>query len=127
VAQVEANGNLWFATDRESGKMHELDRDSHVNVTMQGNNKFVSISGVATVHDDRRKINELWAEDWRVWYPGGKDDPSLVLLKVNPSAGEYWDNTGARGLKFLLEAGKAYFSGERPEEDDPQTHSKVKL
>jgi general stress protein 26 len=127
VAEVEDGGDLWFITEKSSGKMEELAGDSHVNVSMQSRNKFVSISGTATVHDDRGKVSELWSESWKVWFPGGKDDPNLVLLHVHATDGEYWDNSGAQGIKYLLKAGRAYLAGDRPNEDDPNINSKVAL
>jgi general stress protein 26 len=128
LAEAEPDGTLWFATDRHSGKMDELDRDGHVVVTMQSKTKFVSLSGTARAVDDRAKLSQLWKVEWKVWFPGGKDDPNITLLRVDGTAGEYWDNSGASGLKYLIEAGKALLSGERPSvDDDPKVHAKVKL
>src|SRR5882757_1513401 len=47
LADVEPNGTLWFVTDRHSGKVDELEHDTHVAVTMQSRLKFVSLSGTA--------------------------------------------------------------------------------
>jgi general stress protein 26 len=129
VADIEPGGVLWFVTERHSGKIEEIARDSHVNVAMQSERKFVSISGTAVPVDDARKVAELWNEAWRVWFPGGKDDPTLILIKVHGDAGEYWDNSGVGGIKYLIEAGKAYLSGEKPREveGDPQVHGKVRM
>jgi len=129
VADVEPGGLLWFITERHSGKIEEIAHDNHVNVAMQTKFKFVSISGTATVVEERRKVAELWNEAWKVWFPGGKDDPTLILLKVQGDAGEYWDNSGLSGVKYLIEAGKAYLSGTKPEdvERDAKVHGKVAM
>ncbi len=128
LAKVDADGTLWFCSQSESGKTDELAHDNHVNVAMQSKTKFVSLSGTATTVRDRQKINELWDETWKVWFPGGKDDPTLTLLKVHGTMGEYWDNSGTSGIKYLLEAGKAYLTGTRPAvENDPKIHGKVQL
>jgi general stress protein 26 len=128
LAEAEPDGTLWFATDRHSGKVDELAADDHVAVTMQSNTRFVSLSGTAATVDDRERLARLWRAEWKVWFPGGVDDPNLVLLRVDGTAGEYWDNSGASGLKYLIEAGKALLSGERPSvDDDPKVHAKVKL
>ena len=55
------------------------DADPRVNVVMQDGRRFVSLSGVASVVDDRALIEELWSESWKVWFPKGKDDPSLRI------------------------------------------------
>lgn len=128
LVQLEPDGTLWLLTDRHSGKVEEIAQDSHVNVTAQASSKFVSISGNAWSVDDRRKIVELWKESFKIWFPGGKEDPSLVLIKIKADSGEYWDNSGTSGIKYLIEAGRAYLSGTRPDVDaDPKIHGKVTL
>ena len=128
VAGLDPDGTLWFLTQDDSGKIDEIASDHHVNVAMQSSMKFVSISGKAALVKDSRKVEELWNEGWKVWFPGGKDDPHLVLLKVQGEAGEYWDNSGTSGIKYLIEAGKAYLSGTRPDvEGDPKIHGKVAM
>ena len=128
VAEVEADGSVWFATDRHSGKVDELAADGHAAVTLQSGSKFVSLSGTAAPVDDRERVRRLWKAEWKVWFPGGADDPNLLLLKVDARAGEYWDNSGVAGIKYLIEAGKAFLSGTRPKvEGDPKVHGKVAL
>lgn len=128
VAQVQPDGALWLLTDRHSGKMEEIAHDTHVNVTMQSSTKFVSLSGTAHVVEDRSKVDELWNEAWKVWFPKGKSDPALVLVKITGESGEYWDNGGTGGIKYLIEAGKAYLTGTRPNvAGDQKIHGKVNL
>lgn len=128
LAEVQADGTVWLLTDRNSTKLDEIENDNHVNVTVQSSTKFVSISGTAQAVDDRQKIAELWNEAWKVWFPGGQDDPSLVLLRIQGTTGEYWDNSGSKGIQYLIEAGKAYLTGTRPDvAGDPKIHAKVKL
>jgi general stress protein 26 len=128
LAQADPDGTLWFATGRDAGKVDELEQDNHVVVTMQSKMKFVSLSGTASVVDDRAKVAKLWKPEWKVWFPGGQDDPNLVLLCVEGNIGEYWDNGGVSGIKYLIEAGKALVSGTRPNvDDDPKVHAKVAL
>jgi general stress protein 26 len=127
LAEVEPDGTLWFITDRHSGKVDELGRDAHVAVTMQSRMTFVSLSGAATPVEDREKVARLWKAEWRAWFPGGKDDPNLLLLRVKGQAGEYWNDGGLGGVKYLIEAGKALLTGSRPQVDDPKIHGKVTL
>lgn len=127
VADVQPDGTLWLLTDRHSGKMDEIAHDDRVNVTMQSATKFVSFSGIATAVHDRQKIETLWKETWKVWFPTGKSDPNLVLIRVEGQAGEYWDNSGTNAIRYLIEAGRAYLSGTRPTVVEPQMHAKVDL
>jgi general stress protein 26 len=128
LAEVQTDGTLWFATDRNAAKVEELARDSHVAVTMQSGTKFVSLSGTASTVEDRQKVARLWKAEWKVWFPGGRDDPNIVLLRLDGQKGEYWDNSGTSGLKYIIEAGKALLTGSRPDVgEDPKVHAKVNL
>lgn len=125
VADMGGDGSLWFVTSIESGTANEILGDSHVAVTFQGPTRFASISGKAEVVRDRKRVEALWRPAWRAWFPNGKEDPSLVLLQVHATSGEYWDQTGTRGLKFAIDAIRAVVRGERPNPQRIQDHGSV--
>lgn len=128
VAEIEDDGTVWLMTERHSAKIQEIERDHQVNLVLQTSMKFVSLSGLATTVEDRDRVARLWNEAWEVWFTGGKDDPNLILLQIRSDAGEYWDNSGMSGLRYLVEAGRAYFTGTRPDvAGDPRVHGKVDL
>ncbi|HEX4509129.1 MAG TPA: pyridoxamine 5'-phosphate oxidase family protein [Burkholderiaceae bacterium] len=114
---------LYFSTSIESGKVADLKADEQVNVSMQETRRFVSLTGTARVTRDRALIDKLWAEGWKIWFPNGKDDPSLSILMVEPHEASYWDISGGTGLKYLFESAKAYVSGTRPPSDDDERHT----
>lgn len=126
LAEIAENGDLWFATGRDSRKVDEIAADEHVCVTFQDGSHYVTVIGTAETVRDRAKIDELWHDAWKVWYPQGQDDPNLVLLKVTADTGEYWDNSSVQGLKYLFRAGKALATGQRVS-IDPDQHQKVAL
>lgn len=119
---------MWFITSVDTAKVHEIEMDSQVHLVAQdGKNAFLTLSGRASLIGDREKIAHLWREPFRVWFPGGKDDPEIELIAVRPERGEFWDNTGAKRFKYLWEAAKAYMSGTTPNADDGSTHGEVRL
>lgn len=126
LAEIADNGDLWFATGRDSRKVDEVNADEHVCVTFQDGSHYLTVTGTAEAVRDRAKIDELWSDAWKVWYPQGKADPNLVLLKLTADIGEYWDNSSVQGLKFLFRAGKALVTGEGVD-IDPDQHEKVLL
>jgi general stress protein 26 len=126
VAEVRRDGDIVFATDAGSPKVAEIAANPDVVVTFQGKNRFAAIAGRAAVLQDRALVEKLWSEMWRVWFPGGKDDPKLCLIRVAAQEGEYWDNAGAQGIKYVYEAAKAYATGTTPDQDARQ-NAKVKL
>ena len=85
----------------------------------------MSLTGVARIVKDRALIDRLWTEAWKVWFPKGKDDPSIGLLEVDVSVAEYWDQSGAKGIRYLFEAVAAYVRGTRPAVADDEQNAKV--
>jgi general stress protein 26 len=128
VAAHDGTAELLFSTAIDSPKVGELEHDGHVNVVMQQGRCFVSITGRARISQDRALIGRFWSESWKVWFPGGKDDPSLALVVVEPEEASYWDASGVEGVKFLFEEAKAYLTHQRPpsDSDDGRT-AHVKL
>ena len=114
---------LYFSTAIDSGKVADLQSDAQVNVSMQEKRRFVSLTGSARVVRDRALVEKLWAEDWKIWFPKGKDDPSLSILIVEPREASYWDITGGTGLKYMFESAKAYVTGTRPPTDGDERHT----
>ena len=126
VAEIRPDGDIFFTTDVQSPKVAEIARCPDVVVTFQSGSQFASIAGRAEVVKDRALIEQLWSEAWKVWFPGGKDDPTLCLIRVDGRDGEYWDNAGAQGIKRVFQSAKAYMRGSTPELDEKQ-NAKVRI
>ncbi|OJI04127.1 pyridoxamine 5'-phosphate oxidase family protein [Polynucleobacter sp. MWH-Adler-W8] len=116
----------YFVTDLNSIKVDEINANPHALVTFQGARKYASVSGELSILKDRELIEGMWKEMWKVWFPNGKSDPNIAILKFTAHEGEFWDNAGMQALKYVYSAAKAYISGTRPEPDKEQ-HSKVVL
>ena len=123
----EPEGVLYFPTSLSSPKVEEIAANSRVCVTMQDKKRFVSVSGTAQIRRDRHLIESLWSDAWKVWFPDGKDDPELCLVAVVPTAAEYWDNSGAKGLGYFFEAARALVQGREPIDDDDEHNAKVRV
>lgn len=128
IAGVEESCVLWFITARESGKAHEIEHDTRVSVICQKEHSaYLSISGLAHLADDPEKIAEIWREPFKVWFPKGKDDPDILLIRVDPHLIEYWDNRGFKKIQYLLKAAGAYLTGSRPQVSEGTEHGVVKF
>lgn len=127
IAQVEDSGKVWFLSGEDTAKVHEILRDTRVHLSLQKDRAiYLSINGRATLVHDRKKVEELWQEAFRVWFPAGKDDPKLVLIAVEPDDAEYWDNHGWKKVKYLFQAAKAYITRTTPEVED-EKHGMLQL
>lgn len=126
VAELEPDADMYFVTAIDSPKMQEVESDPQVTVTFQGGGRFASVCGRVDVVRDRALIDKLWKEAWKVWFPKGKSDPQITLLKFDAEHGELWDGSGVQGVKYGFEAAKAYVQGERPTTDRKQ-HTGIDL
>jgi len=113
VAELEADADAYFVTAIDSPKVAEIEADPRATLTFQGPKRFATLCGTVHVVRDRALLDRLWKDAWKVWFPRGKDDPEISLLKFDAEHGELWDNAGAEGIKYGLEAIKAYAKGER--------------
>jgi general stress protein 26 len=126
VARVGDDGTMYFATSVESAKIEELRADPRADVAFQSRTQYATVHGDARVSQDAALIAALWQDSWKMWFPRGKDDPSIAIVILHPSRGEYWDQSGARGLSFLYRAAKALVTGE-PVEFKPEDHGTVQM
>lgn len=115
LVQKEFDGAFYFFTEHPSEKTEEVDHNQDVCLTFScpKAQTFVSVSGQATICRDKQLIDEFWNPFVAAWFPQGKDDPSVVLLKVTSYQAEYWQGKGSR-LTQLFKYGKAYLTGHCP-------------
>jgi general stress protein 26 len=118
--EIDIDGSLWFFTKKNSPKVDQVEQvEQQVNVAFAhpGDASYVSVSGRAEEVYDRAKIDEVWSDMAKPWFPGGKDDPELTLLHVRTDMAEYWDSTSSRMVR-LLEMARAIATGDTYKEGE---------
>jgi general stress protein 26 len=100
---IDQNGDIWFFTSASSHKVSEIQKLPKVNLSFADpdNQQYISISGNAQLVRDRDKIEELWRPEFKMWFPEGKDDPDIALLRVSLKKAEYWDSPSST-VGFML-------------------------
>ena len=123
--EAEFDGDLWFFTSTDTHKTDEIEKDNRVNVAYASpaDNTYVSVSGTASLVNDKEKIEELWNPILKAWFPKGLDDPTLILLKVSVEQAEYWDSASSTVVQVVGFV-KALVTGERADGGD---HGRVNL
>ena len=118
-----AGADLWFVTAEGTGKLRDLAHDPHVNLSYYKDRtrEWVSVSGVATISRDRDKIRELYASDWKMWFPdegdprhGTPEDPRLVLIGVTVHAAVFLEVNKPQPV-VLFEMAKGWLTGTQPD------------
>ncbi len=121
--QRAAGADLWFVTNIESNKLDELAYDPHVNLAYYRDRtgEWVSVSGIASMSQDRAHIHELYSPDWRAWFgdeggarDGGPDDPRIALVFVDARSVTYMKREQPAPA-VLFDIVKGVVTGERPE------------
>jgi general stress protein 26 len=122
---IDRDGDLWFFTNAGSHKVAEITKSPKVNVSFADpdNQQYVSISGKAQLFRDRNKIDELWRPEFKIWFPEGKDDPQVALLRVNLEKAEYWDSPSST-IGYVLNFVSSLVTGK---EGDPGENRKIEV
>ena len=63
---------------------------------------------------DREIIDRYWNPVLAAWYPDGKDDPHLTILRFDADDGRVWVNEGGF-FKFAYEIAKANLTKTLPD------------
>jgi len=127
ATQKPASGaDLWFVSAEGAGKLADLAFDDHLNLAFyrDGNREWISVSGTAVVSRDRAKIHELYAADWKAYFPdegdprhGTADDPRMVLIGVTIHAAVFLEINKPRPV-LLYEFVKGWLTGSDPDFGD---------
>lgn len=93
--EADDNGDLWFFLDKTSSLAETVKSNPKVSLGYSdpGGDNYVSVAGSAELIHDKVVIDEKWSEDVAAWFEGGKDNPNVALIKVNPTEGEFWDTS----------------------------------
>ena len=129
ATQARAEGaDLWFVTARKSEKVEEIRRDPQINLAYYKDRtrEWVSVSGLARLVDDRKKIRELYRPDWRAWFGdvgnekhGTPEDPRMILIGVDVEMAMYLEINKPQAV-VLYEVIKGMITGKRPDLGEPE-------
>jgi general stress protein 26 len=92
---------IYFLADARRHKDDEMRRYPQVCIAFADTRaqEYVSVSGLAEVSFDRKKVKELWSIPAKIWWDS-PDDPNICVLKVVPQSAEYWDAHGTTVAYF---------------------------
>ncbi len=94
--KLDSQGEIIFFTAAKSNKVEELTDDHSVNLSYadKRESRYVSIRGRGRLDRDEDTINELWSPAQKIFFPEGKDDPNLMVLRVRVRDASYWEGAG---------------------------------
>ena len=99
---------IWFYTKRDTDLVRDTGATHKATVCIMAKDmEFqASIQGDLLPDNDRTKIDRYWSPFVSAWYPEGKDDPELTLMKLEPTDARVW--VSSRGpISYPLQIAKA--------------------
>ena len=114
-------GTIWFFTRDDT----DLARDAAVSgqsamfsYGSKDQKIWACIHGDLSVHGhDREIIDRYWNPVLSAWYPNGKEDPHLTILRFDADDGRVWVSDGGL-VKFVWEIARANVTKTLPDAGD---------
>lgn len=116
TAFVEKDTNtLWFFTRKDTDLARSVEGGANDAAFIFLDRKVQAcIDGRIALSHDQARIDRYWNAHVAAWYPDGKDDPMLTLLRLDVSEAAVWI-TEAGPLKYALELIKGNTSRSTPD------------
>lgn len=86
----QADSAIWFFTGRD----HTFAQGGPATATFagKGHEMFARFSGVLVEETSRARLDKQWSTMIEAWFPGGKDDPNLLMLRMDLGQAEIWNS-----------------------------------
>lgn len=90
----DARHAIWFFT----GKDNHFAAMGAATVTFaaKGHDTFARFAGKLVEETSRERLDKQWSNVVEAWFPGGKDDPNLLMLRMDLGEATIW--SGDMGL-----------------------------
>lgn len=109
------DGVLWFFTRKDTDLAQSVSAGAADAAFMFLDKKLQAcIDGRLSLSHDRARIDKYWNAHVAAWYPDGKDDPQLTLLRLDISEAAVWITEGGL-LKYVFEVAKANVGKSTPD------------
>lgn len=117
------HGPIWFFTSTDNHLYQQITAGAPAmaHFVSKGHDVWADVHGSLSTSQDRATIDRLWNRFVAAWYPGGKDDPTVALIRLDPRSAEIWTDASSivAGLKMLF--------GMDPKEDYKDKVATVRL
>jgi len=96
------SGPIYFFTSADNSLIGALVGSPRAVVTYsaKGHDLFATLHGTLQVSNDQAVIDHFWNSRIAAWFPRGRTDPSLTLLRFDPDNSEIWEASGSVGGFF---------------------------
>ena len=114
-------GELWFFTYRDTDLLRDVNASGghHAMFCLISKDReiYACLGGELEEHFDRERMERYWNPVVAAWYPDGKDDPRLTLMRMRLDDAQIWISE-AGPVRFAFEIAKANMTKEQPDLGD---------
>ena len=111
---ARAEKAIWFYTNITSDIAKAAANGGHVHMCLVTDDYQACLDGDLRTTYSREHIDRYWSSMIEAWFPGGKEDANLTMLRFTPRTAAIWASTGSK-LVFGWEIAKAITTGEQPD------------
>lgn len=109
-------GEIWFFTSSDTDLARDAANGRHAMFVVQAKDREFQacIGGRISVEQDRARVDKYWSPMVAAWFPEGKDDPSLRLLRLDCEDARVWISESGP-IRYAWEVAKANATGQQPD------------
>lgn len=86
----DAHGTIWLFTSRENALA--TGGPATAIFAAKDHQMFARFKGTLLEETSRERLDKEWSPMIEAWFPQGKDDPNLLLLRMELGAAEIWNS-----------------------------------
>lgn len=89
--EVEYDGNSYFFSYEDTGKIRQLRESPLVSLTFQGEDMlFIQLYGNGKIIKQKGRMKDHWSEELVRWFPDGLETEGIVMIHVQAKKIHYW-------------------------------------
>lgn len=114
-----AHAKIWFFTGRD----HKIAKGGrcHVSYIAKDHKLYGSIRGILSEEHDRSIIDKHWNNAVAAWYEKGREDPNMIMLRLDMDDAEFWTaDLSIKGMFKML-------TGMHVSADDIGSHAEIAM
>ncbi len=126
TAHVEREtGTLWFYTYNDTHLANHARTGQHAMFCIESKDNMLQacIGGMIHLEHDPDRIKKFWNPMVGAWFPEGKNDPRLTMIRFDLDDAKVWLNDQGR-IAFMYQVAKANITNTTP---DPGINTHIKF
>jgi general stress protein 26 len=117
--EKDEGGPVWFYVRKDNDLVRQAGqgRSAMFNFMNRSHDFIACVAGALQADHDPERIQRFWNPVVAAWFPEGKDDPNLTLLRFDPEDAQVWLSHG-NPIRFGWEIAKANLTKTQPDVGD---------